>query len=221
MAKEFKEEDLMEEYLNLEGLMHRYFSWKRREHGPHANPHRGQGRILSILKLQPEITQKEMTFLLDMRPQSLGELLTKLEKAGFVTREPSPQDRRVMIVKLTDAGAKEAEKLNQADENSIFDAITDEEKEQFSQIMAKLVKAIEAEMPEDVRYSGRPDGRGFFGGGRPGGFGNHGMEDFGPGGVHAGFPGFGKGMGGQRGGHKPQSPFDAYEAFDETKPEQK
>lgn len=189
MPHAFNDNDLMERYLNLEGLMHRYFAWKRRENGPHANPHRGQGRILSILKLQPEITQKEMTFLLDMRPQSLGELLTKLEKAGFITREPSEKDRRILVVKLTELGAVEAQKLNQEEETSIFDAISDNEKEQFAQIMAKLTQAIEAQMPEQFGHGNRMDG-GFFRGGTPSGkgFGRRGMEDF----QHGDFPSFGK-----------------------------
>lgn len=200
------EYSFLEKYLYLEGLLHRYFAWKRREQGPHANPHKGQGRILSILKLQPEITQKEMTFLLDMRPQSLGELLTKLEKAGFITREPSEEDRRVMVVKLTDAGAKEAEKMNDTQEETIFDVLTEEEQEQFSAIIDKLTKAVEAEMPEDAGRSGRPDGRGFgFGGYRGGGrrgFGPNGMEDFDPR-TAKGFPGFGP-------GHRPFHPHDEH-----------
>lgn len=178
---DYNETTFLEKYLTLEGLLHRYFAWKRREQGPHANPHRGQGRILSILKLQPEITQKEMTYLLDMRPQSLGELLNKLEKSGFITREPSEADRRVVIVKLTEAGAEEAEKLSQVEEETIFDTLTDEEKAQFEAIIEKLTATLEAEMPEELRYSGRPDGRGR-------GFGPHGMG--GKHGGRGGYPGF-------------------------------
>jgi hypothetical protein len=33
---------------------------------------------LKLLKMQPEITQKDLSDLLDMRPQSLGTLLKKL-----------------------------------------------------------------------------------------------------------------------------------------------
>ncbi|MGC6769379.1 MarR family winged helix-turn-helix transcriptional regulator [Enterococcus sp. LJL128] len=201
------ESNFLEKYLYLEGLLHRYFGWKRREQGPHANPHKGQGRILSILKLQPEITQKEMTFLLDMRPQSLGELLNKLEKAGFVTREPAAEDRRVMVVKLTDAGAEEAEKMNAAEEETIFDVLTEEEQEQFTAIIDKLTAAVEAEMPEDAGR--RPDMRGFGGfRGHRGGFGPNGMEDFRPGGK--GFPGFGPAHGSfhQHGDHR--RPFEGF-----------
>ncbi|WP_086350885.1 MarR family winged helix-turn-helix transcriptional regulator [Candidatus Enterococcus clewellii] len=213
------EYSFLEKYLYLEGLLHRYFAWKRREQGPHANPHKGQGRILSILKLQPEITQKEMTYLLDMRPQSLGELLNKLEKSGFITREASEEDRRVMVVKLTDEGAKEVEKMSETEEETIFDILTDEEQEQFSTIIDKLTKAVEAEMPEDIGRSGRPDGRGFgFGGprgGAPEGFGLNGMADFERRGGK-GFPGFGPD---QRPFHPHQGHHHPFEDFSDTSAE--
>lgn len=164
-------DEVMESYMNLQSLLHRYYMMKGKGRGPHANPHRGQGRILSILKLQPEITQKELTYLLDMRPQSLGELLTKLEKAAFITREPDEGDRRIMVVKLTEAGREEAEKMNQEEETSVFDVLSDEEKVEFQALLNKLAAAIEAELSEDMR-----DMRGFHGG--PHG-GMHGREGFG------------------------------------------
>lgn len=57
-----------------------------------------------MLKLKLEITQKELTYLLDMSKQALGELLSKLEKAGYITRKPSEEDRRMIIITLTEKG---------------------------------------------------------------------------------------------------------------------
>ena len=65
-----------------------------------------------MLKLKPEISQKELSDLLDMRPQSLGELLGKLERNGYITRTPSERDQRVLIIRLTDAG-KNYQPLNE------------------------------------------------------------------------------------------------------------
>ena len=155
-----EQNDMMDSYRNFHGMIQRYYAWQHRGKGP-VNPHRGQGRILSILKLQPEITQKELTYLLDMRPQSLGELLSKLEKAGYITREASQQDRRVMVEKLTEAGAEEAEKIASEKTHSIFDVLTDEEKEQFQVITEKLIAAMEAELPEEGPRGGF-GGRGGF-----------------------------------------------------------
>ena len=43
---------------------------------------RGQGKVLTLLKLKPEISQKDLTVLMDVRQQSLGQLLSGLEKEG-------------------------------------------------------------------------------------------------------------------------------------------
>lgn len=96
--------DLIEEFVRVEWLFHRYHQQNHMHYGPMGDPRRGQGRVLTILKMQPEISQKDLSYLLDMRPQSLGEILSKLEKSGYITRTPSETDRRVMNIKLTNEG---------------------------------------------------------------------------------------------------------------------
>ncbi|MBO0447834.1 MarR family transcriptional regulator [Enterococcus ureilyticus] len=145
-----EEQTLMEQFLSLQAMMQRYFMKRRREHGPFGNPHRGQGRVLNLLKLKPETTQKELSYLLDMRPQSLGELLVKLEKNGYISREPLESDRRVMVIRLTEAGRAAAENSKQ-DEETIFDVLSESEQEEFKSIMSKLLEALEAEIPEAER----------------------------------------------------------------------
>ncbi|EUJ33831.1 transcriptional regulator [Listeria floridensis FSL S10-1187] len=200
-------QDLMKQFLKLDKMMHRYQGMRMQHFGPMGNPYRGQGRVLSLLKMQPEITQKKLGFLLDMRNQSLGELLAKLEKQELITREPSEEDRRVMNIKLTDSGKERAEEMDHSDKHSgeLFDVLTDEEKEQLSGLLLKVTARLEeireemiAERPEleDVR-GGAPFG---FEGGAPfgGGFGG---TDF-RGGKHPHHPhdhrnhhGFGGGYG--------------------------
>ncbi|MDE5977468.1 MAG: MarR family transcriptional regulator [Turicibacter sp.] len=117
-----------------------------------AGGHRGQGRVLSILKDKPEITQKELVSLLRIRPQSLGELLTKLEAQGFITREPSKKDRRMTIVKLTEVGKEEIKKNNQMGDSieKIFNILDDEEKDQLYHILDKLSKELEENIDSDT-----------------------------------------------------------------------
>lgn len=45
-----------------------------------------------------QMCQKELAFVIDIRAQSLGESLAKLEAANYVTRTPTPADKRMMIV---------------------------------------------------------------------------------------------------------------------------
>ena len=149
--------NLTEQLFKLHSLIHKY-SLQRyadlRRGGPRA-PHRGQGRVLAMLKIQPEISQKELSYLLDIRPQSLGELLSKLESSGLITREPSESDKRVMNVKLTDSGAEAA---NETDKESIgiskiLDVLTDEEKSLLSDYLQRVIAAFETEIgDEDMDY---------------------------------------------------------------------
>ncbi|MBO0440106.1 MarR family winged helix-turn-helix transcriptional regulator [Candidatus Enterococcus ikei] len=170
-----EEQTLMEQFLSLQAMMQRYFMKRRREHGPFGNPHRGQGRVLNLLKLKPETTQKELSYLLDMRPQSLGELLGKLEKNGYISREPLESDRRVMVIRLTEAGMAAADNSKQ-EEETIFDVLSESEQESFKIILSKLLETLEAEIPEEERDfrgshmrcrhggHGHGHGRGFGGG---------------------------------------------------------
>jgi DNA-binding MarR family transcriptional regulator len=112
---------------------------------------RGQGKILSILHQTPNISQKELVSQLDMRPQSASEMLKKLEKKGLIERYKSEEDQRVMMITLTKAGKVV---LNQTgDFQPVFlNVLTMDEKQQFNQILKKLVSEIE---PEVVKFRNR------------------------------------------------------------------
>ena len=71
----------------MESLMHRYHHIACRG-SRMSETQRGQGRVLAWLKMQPEISRKELAYLLDMRAQSLGELLAKLERIAYIERAP-------------------------------------------------------------------------------------------------------------------------------------
>ncbi len=133
--------DLLEQFIKINRMMMKYQFMNYRERGPFGNPERGQGRVLSLLKIKPEITQKELAFLLDMRNQSLGELLSKLEKKELITRQTSESDKRAMIVKLTDKGKQAADKIEdkQTDKDQIFGCLSDEEQKNLSEYLSKII----------------------------------------------------------------------------------
>ena len=106
--------------------------------------HMGKGRVLVTLAMQDSkegMTQKDLAYILGIRPQSLGEMLGKLEAEGLVQRERCEADRRAIMVSLTEAGAEKAAKI-QAFRNlstdSLVGKLTDEEKKTLCQLLAKL-----------------------------------------------------------------------------------
>ncbi|MCL1871333.1 MAG: MarR family winged helix-turn-helix transcriptional regulator [Promicromonosporaceae bacterium] len=160
---------------------------------PWLDPRQGQGRVLALLKLQPETTQKDLTFLLGMSRQSLAELLAKLEKQGLIEREPSPDDRRVVVVRLTQAGREAEQAVEHAPAGAdLLDVLEDDEVAQLSDYLGRVLEEAERQWPGREAFAGPWRERG-FGPGEPGEAGPRGR---------GGFPG-GPWFGGRPGPHGP------------------
>lgn len=174
-----------EQLQRLQMLMHRAaFSRCGKTH----NPYRGQGRVLAILKLKPEMSQRELTYLLNVSKQSAAELIGKLEKDGYITRESSEEDKRVMTVRLTEKGAQAAENAadNSAESISFLDCLNTDELTAFSEYLSRIIEQYQAQFPgEDFELHRREmeDFRAFYGHGPHPGRGGQGFER---GGCHAG-----------------------------------
>ncbi len=114
----------------------------------------GQGRILKLLTIKPEISQKELHGMLDISKQSLAETLSKLEKNGFIVREPSEEDRRVLIVKLTEEGKKEISTFENEAVNSynVFKDVSDEELKIFGNVLDKIIVNLENDETYDDEF---------------------------------------------------------------------
>ena len=137
-----------EQLQQLQMLMHRA-SFQGFMGGRAHNPLRGQGRVLAILKIKPEISQKELTYLLNMSKQALAELLAKLEKSGYITRAPSEADRRVMTVRLTEAGESAAGDVDEGalETRRILDCLSAEELAAFSDYLGRIIGRYEELFP--------------------------------------------------------------------------
>lgn len=130
----------------LQWLLQRYHLQNHAERGPMADPTRGQGRVLAILKMQTEISTKDLSYLLGIRQQSLNELLNKLEKSGYVERTPSEADRRVMVVRLTEKG--KSQQYTDPDFSGIFDCLNEEEQKAFGEYLNRVIAALEEQFDD-------------------------------------------------------------------------
>lgn len=143
---------LLELFYRAAKLIQRYkYQSLRNCTAPIADTSRGQGRVLALLNIQPEMSQKDLAYLLGIRNQSISELVAKLEKAGYVTKEPSANDKRVMNVKLTEKGKKAANQTNTQmnDYEDILDCLSPEEQANMAEYLSRLIAEMEKGLGEE------------------------------------------------------------------------
>ena len=122
----------------------------------------GQGRVLHVLTLRSPMPQKELAYMLGVRPQSLSELLGKLESAGLVERRRDDGDRRTVIVEITEDGREATAETPETDDP--FDVLSDEEQEQLADMLDRVGASLRAKFPDRDGRGGRGGGRGERGG---------------------------------------------------------
>lgn len=84
----------------------------------------------------------------DIHPATLTSRLDRLEQAGYVIRVHDPDDRRRLLVELTDQANKALEasiEVNSDAEKELLSALTRSERTQLSGLLRKLVLAVESE----------------------------------------------------------------------------
>lgn len=143
--------ELMDSFLRICRLMHR--SHHQRNCGAGKESFPGQGRVLGVLKSRPGVSQKELARLLDMRPQSVGEILGKLERNGYLTRSANALDQRMLCVSLTPEGMLAADCMRRGmlESTKLFDCLRQEEKEDLGQYLARIIQELERDAALETR----------------------------------------------------------------------
>lgn len=139
-----KELVLVEQFMRLHWLIPRYVHQYHKTSAPFANSYSGQGRVLRLMQRKQKATQKELAEILGMRSQSLGELLGKLEKKGYILRSQSKTDKRVVEITLTELGKTARPEVNNGEFNyEIFSCFSDEEQEQLYDYFSRMIAHLE------------------------------------------------------------------------------
>ncbi len=143
-----KKNDLTNIFLETNHLLHRYnMMWYGKNFGG-LDPRQGQGRILTALRRMNSVSQKDLGFILDIRPQSLGELLQKLENSGYIQRKRSTTDKRALIVELTEKG--ETFQLQKPDYEELFITLNTEEKKILKQALEKIFEQLSEQIQKEA-----------------------------------------------------------------------
>jgi DNA-binding MarR family transcriptional regulator len=91
-----------------------------------------------------------------MTKQSMHELITHLERNGYLVREPDPADTRARLVRLTPAGRKLEQQINQAVAKVLDSWEDDLGTDRFNELWATLQQLTGLPIPD--RELVRPDG---------------------------------------------------------------
>ena len=120
------------------------------------------GRLLECAAKNPGVSSRELCEILDLRPSSLSEMLTRAGADGLLTRNADETDRRIQRISLTEKGQKavaEMETIRGLDAQKKASCFTVEEKEQFCILCDRLsghLERLALDMPEDRRMPPPP-----------------------------------------------------------------
>ena len=106
-----------------------------------VNPFSGQYKCLFLLDGVDFISQKALAAILEIRSPSLSELVSKLEKKGYITRRLSEKDKRTYILSITSEGKEEVRRvrsLRLKEHHELTDPLSGDDKQQLYQILTKI-----------------------------------------------------------------------------------
>ena len=150
-----EEHDLPGVDLEVEGIVDRINGLRRRfnsmadETLAELGLAEGAWKVLTTLRLSGSPHRKSVGQLAKRAELSSGAMtnrLDRLEKAGLVRRVPDPEDRRGVLVELTDAGHRAWEdglRAQAANESVIAAALTEAEKRQLNALLRGLMREFE------------------------------------------------------------------------------
>ena len=120
---------------------------------------RGEFDVVSTLRRSGppyRLTPTELYTSLMISSGGLTHKLDRLERAGLIRREKSPQDGRSVLVALTEAGMVRAEaafRTDMANEAAPLEALDKRERELLAGLLRKLIVGIESDQAERGKSS--------------------------------------------------------------------
>ena len=100
----------------------------------------GQRRIISIVSNYEEIGQRELQEMLQIQPGSMSEILSKMENKGLIQRIKDEEDKRKIIIRLTEEGRVHVHEHHKSQKKrDLFGALDDEQQEELKKLLKLLL----------------------------------------------------------------------------------
>src|SRR5262245_21687825 len=103
--------------------------------------------VLRTVAHRQPVSQREVSDTLDLDPSDTVAAVDILERAGFVTRQRDPKDRRRHALTVTFEGQEAADRLaviTAEAEDTVLAPLTDAEREQLVRLLGKVAAGAEA-----------------------------------------------------------------------------
>ena len=100
-----------------------------------------QKNLLMYLLENGPVTQRVLTDTMGVKPSSMSEIISKLEKSGLVVKTPDSKEYRTRIVSITDDGIRvaEEERIRQQKVHELFlSPLDSDEKAVLMELLHKL-----------------------------------------------------------------------------------
>lgn len=113
---------------------------------------RGEGKIIIYLSNNPDgVNSGKLAEILNVGTGRIGNALKNLEKKGYITRELSKDDKRKVIVKLTEEGFSLADEKNRVFReriNKMIDFMGDDDALEYLRLFRLFVEHLKKEKGE-------------------------------------------------------------------------
>ena len=143
-----RENNLFKKVASMTWVLHKYH--QKNHHNPQNTKKHyekyTENRILALLKLQEEISSKELMFILGIPKHHYKEAVEKMEKEEFIQLTDSENNT---IIKLTEKGRSAEIKNEKSEFDSIFDCLSEEEKENLGHYIDTIVSSVKSKFEED------------------------------------------------------------------------
>lgn len=133
--------------IEREALENKLFEkgFKKRVSGELKELSKNQPPVIRIIGLAGEIMPSTIGLYTGMEKSTLTRMVDDLEKKGLVCRKNDPQDRRKVLVSLTDKGQACFERLNQLSEEmaeEVLQVMDEKEIEEYMKSLENVVKFL-------------------------------------------------------------------------------
>ncbi len=106
-----------------------------------------QYAALAAIGAQPDIDATRLAQLIALDRSTTGSVLERLEAKALVQRNPSPEDRRIKLLRLSDSGRallREVEAAVERAQRRIVAPLRPDERKTFLRLLARLVESNNA-----------------------------------------------------------------------------